>query len=130
MSELHTEANRCLETAQRMARCMALSAFPSTATMAMETLPSLPPLPSVIKGRAVAAVKIVYLYRMGKSPVPWCRYWEVEVETPIHLVETCSLLTPLRIESFEDYMPSLSGIINNRKLSLLFNFFTRLGILI
>ena len=39
---------------------------------------------------------------------PWCQYCEVEVETLIHLVETCSLLTPLRIEISEDYMPSLT----------------------
>ena len=60
------------------------------------------------------------LYRIGKSPEPWCRYCEVEVETPIHLVETCSLLTPLRIEIFEDYTPSLRDIINNRTSFQLF----------
>ena len=37
-------------------QCMALSAFPGTATMVMETLLSLPPLPSVIKGKAVATM--------------------------------------------------------------------------
>ena len=70
-----------------------------------------------------------HLYRIGRSPEPWCRFCEVEVETPIHLVESCSLLTPLRIEIFEDYTPSLRDIINNRKLSLLSNFFKRLDIL-
>ena len=29
-----------------------------------------------------------HLYRIGRSPEPWCRYCGVEVETPIHLVET------------------------------------------
>ena len=53
----------------------------------------------------------------------------MEVETPIHLVETCSLLTPLRIEIFEDYMLLLRDIISYRKLPLLSKFFLKLGIL-
>merc|ERR1712002_423137 len=63
-----------------------------------------------------------HLYRIGRSPDPWCRYCEVEIETPIHLLESCTLLTPLRIEIFDDYTPSLRDLISNRKLSQLSKF--------
>ena len=45
-----------LNRVQHMVGCMALSAFPGTATVVMEALLCLPPLTSVIRGRAVAAM--------------------------------------------------------------------------
>ena len=45
-----------LTKVQRMACCMALTAFPGTATVVIETLLSLPPLPSVIRVRPEAAM--------------------------------------------------------------------------
>ena len=41
---------------QHMVSCMDLSTFPGTATVVMEALLCLPPLSSVIRGRAVAVV--------------------------------------------------------------------------
>merc|ERR1712002_281719 len=69
-----------------------------------------------------------HLYRIGRSADPWCRFCELEIETPIHLLESCLLLTPLRVEIFENYMPSLKELIKNRKFTLLSNFFSRLKI--
>ena len=70
-----------------------------------------------------------HLYKIGRSDDPWCRFCETEIETPVHLLETCLLLTPLRVEVFENYMPSLRDLVKTRKLTLLIKFFSRLGIL-
>ena len=70
-----------------------------------------------------------YLYKIGWSNDPWCWFCETEIETPVLLLETCLLLTPLRVEVFENFMPSLRDIVKTRKLTLLIKFFFRLGIL-